>query len=263
MESFFSRLKRKREAKHLTLSDISDATSINVTFLEAIEQGNTTVLPEPYIRAFIKEYARVIGLDPEEALRDYEDTLRPQAAEQKEGPVPAASSDIPPPPAAQEEIPEGGLNPRLAGAAIIVIIIVALIIVLWNLWQPSANEPTGGATPKDSLNIESTPAGATGDEQPLSQQATADQRTLDSLTLTARAIDSVWILVQRDNLTPVDVILKPGGRVSWKARNRFLLTVGNAGGVEILLNGTSFGTLGRRGAVLHDREFNRQSLKRK
>jgi hypothetical protein len=59
------------------------------------------------------------------------------------------------------------------------------------------------------------------------------------------------------------VILRAGIQVSWKARNRFLLTIGNAGGVEVTLNKRPFGPLGQRGAVVRNREFNRQSLNRK
>lgn len=53
MDSVLQELKLTREAKHLSLTDVSDATLINANFLDAIEQGNTTVLPQTYIRAFI------------------------------------------------------------------------------------------------------------------------------------------------------------------------------------------------------------------
>jgi cytoskeleton protein RodZ len=263
MESFFSRLRRAREAKHLTLSDMSDATSINVTFLEAIEQGQTTVLPEPYIRAFIREYARVLGLDPEETLRGYEEAVRPIVPELKEEHPADAAYDVTPSPRTQEETPAATLNPRLALAAIIIIVVIALIIVLWNLSRSPTGEPAGGMAPPDSAQAETFESSGISGGEHVPPDRSGTQNIPDSLTLTARAIDSVWILVQRDDLPPVDVILKAGIRVSWKARNRFLLTIGNAGGVDVTLNGKPFGPLGQRGAVVRNREFNRQSLNRK
>jgi cytoskeletal protein RodZ len=263
MDSFFSRLKRAREAKHLTLSDISDATSINVKFLEAIEQGQTTVLPEPYIRAFIREYARVIGLDPEETLREYDEASRPPAPTESEKIQPDVTPEVAPPPPSEEATRGGGPSPRLALVAIIIIVLTALTIVLWNLWRSPSGEMAIRAPALDSVKV-SEPAlsGADGRVQP-SPPFQGKHSTLDSLTLTAKAVDSVWILIRRDQLPPDDVILRAGHQLSWKARDRFLLTVGNAGGVLVTFSGTQIGTLGRRGAVVRDREFNRQSLAHK
>ena len=38
----FQELRSVREARHISLSQISEATRIGVQFLEAIEQGNTS-----------------------------------------------------------------------------------------------------------------------------------------------------------------------------------------------------------------------------
>ena len=262
MNSFFSRLKRARETKHLTLSDISDATSINVKFLEAIEQGQTTILPEPYIRAFIREYARVIGLNPEETLREYDEALHPPPPAESQKTQPDVTPEVAPPPSGEETTPRSGPSPRLALVAIIIIILTALMIALWNLWRSPSGEMVLQAPVLDSTRVgEPVLSGTDAGAQP-SLPPQEKRPTLDSLTLTAKAIDSVWILVTRDQLPAEDYLLRAGHQVSWKARDRFLLTVGNAGGVLVTLNGKQIGTLGRRGAVVRDREFNRQSLAR-
>jgi hypothetical protein len=49
----------------------------------------------------------------------------------------------------------------------------------------------------------------------------------------------------------VDGTLERGTRREWTADKRFLLTVGNAGGVEVELNGQPMPRLGPRGAVIH------------
>lgn len=62
-------LKSARLVKHLTLDDIQDITKIQVKYLEAIETNNLSVLPgDFYVRAFIRQYAMAVNLNPEEVL---------------------------------------------------------------------------------------------------------------------------------------------------------------------------------------------------
>lgn len=62
-------LKEEREAKNLTLDDIQDMTKIQKRYLQAIEDNEFHRLPGRfYARAFIKEYALVLGLDPNTLL---------------------------------------------------------------------------------------------------------------------------------------------------------------------------------------------------
>ncbi|MBM7564681.1 helix-turn-helix domain-containing protein [Paenibacillus sacheonensis] len=65
-------LKKAREQRNLSLDDIQDLTKIRKRYLEAIEEGNYSVLPGSfYVRAFVKNYAESVGLDAEEVLRLY------------------------------------------------------------------------------------------------------------------------------------------------------------------------------------------------
>ena len=64
MNTFSDELQKERVAKDISLADISKKTHINIKYLEAIEQGSFDILPQTYIRAFIREYALVIGLAP-------------------------------------------------------------------------------------------------------------------------------------------------------------------------------------------------------
>jgi transcriptional regulator with XRE-family HTH domain len=75
MNSFFDDLRSAREASGISLAEIADATLINIKMLEALERGHVEVVPQPYIRAFIREYATVIGLDPAETLKRYDGWL--------------------------------------------------------------------------------------------------------------------------------------------------------------------------------------------
>jgi len=76
MNIFFQELKRAREEKRVSLADIADRTLINIKHLEAIERGDTAILPEAYVRAFIREYATAIGLDGDETLQRFDEGHR-------------------------------------------------------------------------------------------------------------------------------------------------------------------------------------------
>src|SRR5690625_7041564 len=70
------RLKEAREAKNLSLESLQETTKIQKRYLVAIEQGDFHVLPGKfYARAFIKEYALAVGLNPDELLEEYKSEI--------------------------------------------------------------------------------------------------------------------------------------------------------------------------------------------
>jgi flagellar biosynthesis protein FlhG len=54
-----------REARGVSLGEIAAASKVGVRFLEYIEQDRHSDLPAPvYLRGFVQEYARCVGLEP-------------------------------------------------------------------------------------------------------------------------------------------------------------------------------------------------------
>ncbi len=72
LKKFAEELRSLREKKAVSLNEIYDKTRIDVKYLNEIENGNFDVLPEVYIRAFLKKYAEMIELDSDEILSEYE-----------------------------------------------------------------------------------------------------------------------------------------------------------------------------------------------
>ncbi len=77
MDDFFQVLGEKRRAEGLSLEDLFDRTRINPEFLDALETGRFDVLPEAYIRLFLKKYAQEVGLNASEILDQYETYIAP------------------------------------------------------------------------------------------------------------------------------------------------------------------------------------------
>ena len=69
--------------------------------------------------------------------------------------------------------------------------------------------------------------------------------------LIVRAVEPTWIRVQIDDARVVEELLAAGAQREWTSDRRFLLTIGNAGGIEIVLNGRPLPPLGASGAVIH------------
>ncbi len=71
-----ARLREARESKGYTLEDIQQMTKIQKRYLMGIEEGNYDMMPGKfYARAFIKQYAEAIGLQPEELFDTYKNDI--------------------------------------------------------------------------------------------------------------------------------------------------------------------------------------------
>jgi len=73
MKEFGAHLKRAREAAGLSLEDLHVRTRISRKNLRLLDTGDFPSIPQTYVRAFIREYARVVGLDEDDTLAMYND----------------------------------------------------------------------------------------------------------------------------------------------------------------------------------------------
>ena len=87
-------LKEIRLEHGLNLEDISQYTKIRVDLLEKLEDGNYSFAPIPYVRAFLREYAEVIGVDPDRVIAKLEKkAVRVRDAQPSPEEAPAASEE--------------------------------------------------------------------------------------------------------------------------------------------------------------------------
>lgn len=256
MDSLFSKLKAAREAKHLTIADIAEATLIDEKFLHAIEEGNTSLLPQTYSRAFIRAYARVVGLDPSEMMRLYDGVTEPV----KSGDAPPLVT-VPPPSLNQIDRDETSRLKLQMRNGVFAFLILALIGVgIWNLTTMESDSPVK-EIPFQSV-VKETEQKA--NPELLTHQESGEQAASsvipDSLSLSATTTDSVWVHIILDERDEREYIFKPKASASWKAKDQFEISLGNAGAIEFTLNGRKLGTLGKRGAVLRSAILTRDSI---
>ena len=72
LTKFAQELKKAREKAEVTLQNLSARSRLDIKFLQAMENGDFSFLPEIYVKAFIKDYAKFIGLDENEIIKKYE-----------------------------------------------------------------------------------------------------------------------------------------------------------------------------------------------
>lgn len=76
MTQLGEKLKEARLAKDLSLDELQNTTKIQKRYLVSIEEGKFETLPgDFYVRAFIKQYAEAVGLNPESMLEEYKGEL--------------------------------------------------------------------------------------------------------------------------------------------------------------------------------------------
>src|SRR5213592_419607 len=72
MANFGETLKRERELREISLRQISEATKINLRYLEALEENRFDALPGGlFNKGFIRAYATYIGIDGEAMVNSY------------------------------------------------------------------------------------------------------------------------------------------------------------------------------------------------
>ncbi|SDM00522.1 helix-turn-helix domain-containing protein [Bacillus sp. OK048] len=76
MTELGNRLKEARLAKGLSLEDLQSITKIQKRYLVGIEEGNYSSMPGNfYVRAFVKQYAEALQLNPDEIFETYKDEI--------------------------------------------------------------------------------------------------------------------------------------------------------------------------------------------
>ena len=71
-DTFGPRLRRERERRGITLDAIVTATNVGLELWEGFESGDLSRWPTGlYARAFVRDYAKAVGLDHDEVVDDF------------------------------------------------------------------------------------------------------------------------------------------------------------------------------------------------
>ncbi len=222
MNPFSEEFRKERESKNITLSDISHKTRINIKYLQAIEQGAFDILPQTYVRAFIKAYAEAIGITAEEALKKYDIHSTPEHKEETANIRDEARLYLRPEVADEQLKKEKNARVVMVTAALGVAVILTVLFLLnyFDSVVPSkpAKETAFQEVVKEQEKLQ--PVAAAVDSVDTTRTAKIEVPKVDSLVLRVIATDSVWITIIRDTLPP---------RSGYMLRGRYRTYVANKG----------------------------------
>lgn len=250
MESFGAYLKGLREEKGKTLEDIAESTKIAVSNLEFLESDRFDLLPpRVFVKGFIRSYVRELGLNPEEAMRRFDEFT-------KDGELPDYGEEEHPvfhqKPIAGSFVSTTWFTGILTAAGIVSLSILLLTAVTRLLEtdrgtlvsQPGVRtaQPTGYA-PKKEVPPNDEPRSQTAfSEQPRNQ---AGKKTLE-----IKALANSWIRVTPDSGSAEEFMMAPGDIQVFTANEGFSLQTGNAGGIRLRFEGRELQPLGKDNQTL-------------
>jgi cytoskeletal protein RodZ len=257
LKKFATELKSTREEKQIVLNQIAAKTRIDIKYLAAIENANFDILPDLYIRAFIKEYAMAVDLNPEETVKKF-DMARsgksdiPEEIEKDSVPAPEKSrratrtikkefesEDTESYTRSDEK--KKSLDPRILYTVIGTAIFILIAGVYFIFFTSTTIEKDETASQQNSP-IQTK---RYDEVKPAAQTTPAN----DSLQLKIVANDLVWFEVSIDDSASKQYLFKDQQTTTLTAKTKFLLNIGNAGGVKLTLNGKALDAIGRPGDV--------------
>lgn len=267
MNAFSEKLRKEREARGITLASIAKQTRINIKYLDAIEQGTFDILPQTYVRAFIKSYAESVGLPVKETLHEYE-VFVTQKYSQTTTPQPDERSVLMPTPEKDETI-QKEKRTRLVMVTIAILVAATVVAVYLLNWfdARSIEQPVAERSFQEVVQEQEKIAATVHvvDSSDTSQQilpAQAPAIKKDSIALRIFALDSVWITIVRDTLPARRGYLSKGRYKTYFAQDAFIVSLNNAGLAKLFLNGVELKPFADSGKPLYRKKITADFLSR-
>jgi len=281
LRKFADELKFTRESKSITLQQIAGKTRIDLKFLQAIEDANFDILPEVYIRAFIKEYSQTLDLNPKETLQKFDNAKSGKQEEKPPEEVHAEDNQQKEPeeeitpttelmqttqlpkalnseetPTAQPDIPNVKTINGIKTNYIIggLISVAAILIIYFSFFNGSSSEIIQVATDQDVVSANNgrfelgkqTP---TQDQSEIQTPVNTLPLSTDSLRLSVLTTDRVWLKVSTDGKILRQGIVEANSKMNFAAKKSFSVSIGNAGRVKVYFNNKPVANVGKPGEI--------------
>lgn len=240
--SFGDWLRRQREMREISLRDIADRTKISLRYLEAMEDNRFDLLPAPiFAKGFLREYARYVGLSPDEVVNHYLSVQQPGANEEegvKKDATLAGQRPHRPKPVRNWTY---GLFLALA-----VLVLIGLVAGLAWYAKKRRENPAAAVTPPP---IAAPPPAAVQVAEPLP----TPEKPKAPLEVTLDFTAACWVEVMADGKRVLAQEMAQGESLPVEAQqNVTLVTLGDASAAEIQVNGLPFPLTGKPGEVMRD-----------
>ena len=230
-------LKAARERLGITTVEVAKRLHMRAMFVDALEREEWTTIGEPvYVRGFLRNYARAVGLDPAGVVEPFNEC--DFARVPRDESIALLTSDL---------TRHRFRYPWLL-AAMSAIAVLLVVKVVWTMAAPSA-VGHGELRPQPAAAMTS-PAQAAA----IGALAAAKPQNESGVNLRLELTQSCWLSVTVDGRRVVYQTLPAGTVKDFHGVREISLRAGNAGGVVATIDGQPLGTLGSPGQV-QDRIF--------
>lgn len=246
MESLGNYLKRERELKNISLSEIARNTKVREHLLKAIEEDQYNLLPSvAYVKSFLSAYAKYVGLDPNDVILRYQRALDGERA---------APSAVRSPKRFSWGLKHSKKFGRMGTIAGIIGGLVVVVLIAFHFL------PSGPSAPPPVLSIPEKPMPSIP-EKPKAEEilpitvspkivGTTPEKEEKPFSLQLKADERTWVRIQVDGQPEKEMTFNPGEGTSYRATDRIHLVVGNAGGLDLVFNGKALEKFGKSGEVV-------------
>ncbi len=240
-------LRQSREQLGLSLEEIEALTRIKRAYLEMLEAEDFEGLPNRVTaRGFLRNYASALKLDVDHVLELYETEEGGASAGQtapSERRVQLKSISMTPPPRFSPDLLIGFLLITALLGAILYFVYQQYLLPLEIAPPASLDSPTDEAamvlpTPTPEPTDTPTPT------------VTPTPLFYTGVTVELLITDESWVQVLVDGIKAFEGTLQAGERRHWTGDRQVAVRAGNAGGVEVIVNGESMGLMGEPGQVV-------------
>jgi len=251
-------LKAARMRAGISIQQLANKTRIDIKFLEYIEDGNFSFLPELYVKAFLKEYVKFVGLDekliikkydayklgkeyfepPHESLIDKikelkENTFEKEKENQHSKPVsyyPSSSEEK------NNPFNAFFMDKRNMMMAGIVAGILVLFIAVYFIFIKKSSDIIVEKPYDELVNESKERYIENGTDKPPVDSPSNKSVNSDSLRLLITANDTCWVKALLDGSKKEEFKLYPHNHKLLSAAYNFKITFGNSYGVQLKLN---------------------------
>ena len=246
--SLGSVIRQARIDAGLSIDDLSERTSIRAGLLKEIESDDFTKCGgETYARGHLRNIAPLIKMDSQLLLELYENeqSMQPRRIQEM-----LAENNVMTNPVDKKTISWK----TLAGISLSTLALLAAVqIIISNSKTTTVTNPevvaSESATPQPSLTAEAQPT-QTSAATPAPVRDTYSSGTGVSVSVTAVRANS-WLFVSDSNGTTLySGQVRNGQKLNFSATTRISLKVGNAGAVEVSVNGKAAQQIGGDGEVV-------------
>lgn len=262
LHSIGAYLRQVRQEQGVSLDAIANQIFIRPALLYALETGNDNDLPEPvFVQGFIRRYADALGLDGQALSNEFAvtpvDVLpTPELLEQADtnGVVQPETRHSIRVLEKAEESPSLTKLPRrqspLPWIAGLGALLLAAGLAIWAIAGRNQNSATTEQPDQELVDDNAPPATAPELEaldEPSDSAAVAD--LVAPVVVDVNLRDRSWLSVTADGETVYEGTSEAGFEETWTAEYTLVVTTGNAGGVELTINGDEAVLVGETGDV--------------